>query len=136
MAPDILTKLTNRTFESARRRIAKHRRTGMMEHNLYRKRYSALVAEIGIGDWGMKVSWKGKPINYALFVHFGTQPHFIHPRLKKALRWVREGNTKSRFAFAKAVRHPGYKGDPFLYDALDEAGRETTKIFERFIDGL
>ena len=50
---------------------------------------------------------------HALFVHWGTKPHLIKPRNKKALRWP-AGN---KFAFAKVVHHPGYKGDPWLVRA-------------------
>ena len=134
---DILVELADKTFDEAKKRIAKHHKTGKMEHNLYKKlKLSDMQAAIGIEDDGMLVGWKGKKVNYAVFVHFGTQPHYIHPKFKKALRWTKESADKTTFAFAKAVHHPGYEGDPFLYDALDMAGKEVTKIFERFIDGL
>lgn len=54
-------------------------------------------------------------VTYAYYVHEGTAPHTIFPKNKPFLvffwpnapgggRWVR----------AKSVRHPGYKGNPFL----------------------
>ncbi len=134
---DMLIELTNITYDETKKRIAKHHKNGKMEHNLYKKlNLSDMQAAVGIDDDGMMVDWKGKKINYAEFVHFKTEPHFIHPKFKKALRWEKT-NEKTKFVFfAKAVRHPGYKGDPFLYDALSTASKDVTKIFERFIDGL
>jgi len=77
-------------------------------------------------DAGMMVSWNGRMVNKAIFVHFGTKPHTIEPKNKKALRWVDGGV----FRFAKKVRHPGYRGDPFLYDAA----RATLAKIEKYID--
>ncbi|WP_281950270.1 hypothetical protein [Nitrosophilus kaiyonis] len=146
---NLLAKLANKTYYLAKKNMAKHHKTGKMEHNLYKKKKECEGVEIGIDDNGMLIDWKGKNINYAIFVHFGTQPHFIHPRFKKALRWSKDGNVypsnyraknkvqeKTIFSFAKAVKHPGYKGDPFLYKALDDASKKVNKIFGRFIDGL
>jgi phosphatidylserine/phosphatidylglycerophosphate/cardiolipin synthase-like enzyme len=47
---------------------------------------------------------------HAAFVHWGTRPHVIKPRNKKALRFPVGG----AFAFARQVNHPGYKGDPYF----------------------
>jgi hypothetical protein len=47
---------------------------------------------------------------HAAFVHWGTPPHVIKPRDKKKLRFPVGG----AFAFARAVNHPGYKGDPYF----------------------
>ncbi|MDY4155083.1 MAG: hypothetical protein SPH77_00640 [Campylobacter sp.] len=46
---------------------------------------------------------------FALFSLY-TKPHEIKPKTRKFLRWV----VSSEFIFAKKVKHPGYKGDPFL----------------------
>lgn len=64
---------------------------------------------------------------HALFVHFGTKPHEITPKDKKALRWAANG----AFHFAKKVMHPGYKGDAFLYKAADAAIRDFDSIVRR-----
>jgi hypothetical protein len=47
---------------------------------------------------------------HALFVHWPTRAHVIRPRNRKALRFPVGG----AFAFAKAVNHPGYRGDPYF----------------------
>lgn len=51
---------------------------------------------------------------YGPMIHMGTPPHVILPRYKKVLRW----SGGDGFVFAKHVRHPGTKPDPFLYDAI------------------
>lgn len=65
---------------------------------------------------------------YAPFVIFGTRPHTIRPREKKALRWASGGE----FVFAKWVNHPGYAGDDYLTTsmraALDQLGRIISDI--------
>lgn len=63
---------------------------------------------------------------YARAIHEGRQPFTIVPRRKKALRWAGANNN---FVFAKRVRHPGIKKDPFLYNA---AVHELPKINRRW----
>lgn len=53
-----------------------------------------------------------------IFVHNGTPKHLILPRRKKYLRFQVGG----RIVFAKVVHHPGYKGNPFLTDAMKQVG--------------
>ena len=65
---------------------------------------------------------------HALFVHWGTKPHKIKPKNKKMLRFPVGG----KFAFAREVNHPGYKGDPWLAEQAAEA----PKIFERRVNAL
>lgn len=56
---------------------------------------------------------------YSLFVEFGTLPHIIRPKNKKALKWKgtvvgpRGGKSKGDI-FAKEVHHPGTKANPFI----------------------
>lgn len=65
---------------------------------------------------------------HALFVHWGTRPHKIKPKNKKMLRFPAGG----KFAFAREVNHPGYRGDPWLAEQAAEA----PKIFERRVNAL
>lgn len=65
---------------------------------------------------------------HAVFVHWGTKPHRIEPRNKGALRFVAGG----RFAFAKGVNHPGYKGDAYFARAAAMAPH----TFERHLRTL
>lgn len=55
---------------------------------------------------------------HSLLVHNGSRRHKIVPRSKQYLRFRVGG----RVVFARAVSHPGYKGDPFLTRALRDAG--------------
>lgn len=57
----------------------------------------------------------------ALFVHWGTKPHKIFPKKKKALRWALDGKSYPSsargnfFRFSrKGINHPGYMGDPWM----------------------
>ncbi len=54
-----------------------------------------------------------------LFVHDGTRPHPIYPRRRGGLLRFQVGG---RIVYARMVNHPGYRGDPFLTDALRDAG--------------
>ena len=60
--------------------------------------------------------------NYAAAVEFGTAPHVIRPRRRKALRF----NVGGSVVFAKKVNHPGTRPQPFMLpgakQALDEVG--------------
>lgn len=74
---------------------------------------------------GREVGHDPQRAPHAKFVLFGTRPHTITPKTKKALRWVGPGG---RFLFAKFVRHPGYIGDNYLFRAADEAIRNFDRI--------
>ena len=65
---------------------------------------------------------------YALHVEYGTKPHEIRPKNKRALRWASAGG-KNGWAFAKVVKHPGTAPKPFLRPALT-ANRDA--IINRF----
>ena len=53
------------------------------------------------------------------FVHDGTRRHQIRPRNPAGYLRFQVGG---RIVFAKVVNHPGYRGDPFLTNALRDAG--------------
>jgi len=112
---------TEEAYERSVSGARKHSKTGRMEGNIELE-VRGLEGKVWIGNSGMITPFRGGT-NYGVFVHFGTRPHDIRPRERKALRWTRG----SVFAFAKTVHHPGYKGDPFMYRALDE----TERIFDK-----
>lgn len=62
-----------------------------------------------------------------MFVHWGTRPHVIKPKNKKALRWA---GADGRFIFARAVNHPGYRGDAYLVEAARKAIRRMPEIVQ------
>lgn len=67
--------------------------------------------------------------NYAVPVHEGSRPHDIVPRRRKALRFAPgKGSTLSgrpragaQVVFARRVRHPGNKANPFMLRGLRNA---------------
>lgn len=115
--------LAERIHELARDGADKHTKTG------------ALIDSLGHGPKRLPDGWEiGHDLQrapHAIFVHWGTKPHIIKPKNKKALRWV-SGNG---FVFARIVRHPGYKGDPWLIRAADNAVREFDSIVQRNVKG-
>lgn len=94
----------------------KHAKTGVLERSIFKQRIQ--------GGW--EVGHDSQVAPHARFVHDGTRPHVILPRQRKMLRWPIPGG----YAFAKAVRHPGYKGDAWLR----RAAREALPIFEQTIN--
>lgn len=55
---------------------------------------------------------------HTILVHNGSRRHPIRPR--RAGGWLRF-EVGGRVVYARAVNHPGYKGDPFLTRALRDA---------------
>jgi len=70
------------------------------------------------GDVSFRV---GSSLPYARAVHEGSRPHVIRAkRPGKMLRFAGAGGV----VFRQQVNHPGYRGNPFLADALrEEIGR-------------
>jgi len=102
--------------------VGKHSKTGALFQSIYKRE----VAD------GWEVGHDPQRAAHAVFVHWGTRPHRIEPKDKKALRWA-AGN---RFAFAKGVNHPGYKGDPWLVRAAQLAPAIFRRHVERHLDNL
>lgn len=106
--------LSQYIFDRAEKGAGKHAKTGALERSLYNKKITG----------GREVGHAAQVAPYARFVHWGTRPHVIQPKKRKALRWPVDG----KFIFAKRVHHPGYKGDPWLLKAVDEASRNFDQI--------
>jgi hypothetical protein len=67
-------------------------------------------------------------VGYARFVEFGTRPHVIRPKTKKALAWggtrrlsgeLRKGSKATNFA--RVVNHPGTRAKPYLRPGAEQA---------------
>ena len=97
-------------------------RTGTLER--------AVQSEVTDGGFRGMVSLNEGVAGYGPCVHEGSRAHVIRPRNKRVLRWPGKGG----FVFSKISHHPGYKGDPFLYDALDDNSAEIDKIFDEEIE--
>lgn len=68
----------------------------------------------------------------AVYMNDGTRPHIIAARRKKALRFVQGGAVR----FAKSVKHPGTKADPYLEAAQEYAGAEIDRAVGALLDAL
>jgi hypothetical protein len=113
----VLAVFAQKIFESAFEGANKHSKDGM------------LVRSLGTG--AKKTSDKEYVIEHdlqfakhALYINYGTPPHEIRPKDKKALRWANGGG----FFFSKFVKHPGYKGDPYFYESLQTVLRDFDSI--------
>lgn len=67
---------------------------------------------------------------YAAAVEYGTRPHEIRPKKAKALRFPAAGSALTlggrvkaggKYAFAKVVKHPGTKAQPFMVPGAEKA---------------
>lgn len=63
-------------------------------------------------------------VRHAIFVHEGTMPHTIRPRMADNLRFF--SLSAGRPVVTKRVRHPGTKANPFLREALFRAFKDIT----------
>lgn len=98
-------------------------RTGNLERSI-----TSIHSRDGLKGW---VTIDRTRAPYGTYVHQGYKAFTIVPRYKKVLRWVgRDG----KFVFAKRVRHPGYKGDPFLFNALDAKKEYISNVFDNRVD--
>lgn len=66
-----------------------------------------------------------KDIPYILPLYDGSKPHIIKPKDANSLSFV-IGNTR---IFAKSVKHPGYKGNPFIFKAWKKQENVFVKQF-------
>ncbi len=130
---EFLAHVVDSAREDSRKRASIHTKTGKMERNIDSKLHpQKLQGEIFIANQGMLKTWRRKRVNYAVFVHFPTKPHLITLKNSKwrASRWVED----DKFRFAKKVKHPGYKGDPFLYRGLADTFKKLDSIFNKVIN--
>lgn len=118
----VLRGLAQVAFDTAQRQVDTHTQTGALARSLR-------LRSDGKGGWIIDHDLQHAP--YAIFLHFGTRPHLIRPREKKALRWPSGQGGKTGFVFAKWAKHPGYKGHPYLVEAADEAVRQFDAIVSR-----
>ena len=105
---EALRDTAQQTYQVAKFEVDGHTKTGALARSI------DIVKESD--EWF--VGHRNGP-RHALFVHWGTKPHKIRPRKRKALRWAGGG----RFTFAQVVNHPGYKGDPYFVRAAANVPR-------------
>ena len=103
----VLRQMSQIAYDRAQAGAGRHSKTGALFRSLYNRSIPN----------GREVGHDPQMAPHALFVNFGTRPHKIYPRTKKALRWSGGGV----FHFAKVVNHPGYRGDNYMQVAADAA---------------
>lgn len=101
------------------REAAKHNKTGALVRSIYK-------TPIPGGGWEIGHDLQHAP--HALFVHWGTRPHIIKPKNKKALRWAAGG----AFAFAAKVKHPGNAPDKWM----ERAAAIAPKLFQQHVETI
>jgi len=125
--PQLIVDLTKDAYTNVKKGSKKHIQSGNLDNNIsFKISKKQGYGEVFIEDNAMMVEVNGRKVNYALFVLFGTRPHPINPKNKKALRFSSVG----KFVFAKNVKHNGYKGDNFLEDGVKETFKKIDKIFQ------
>lgn len=112
----VIRQMAQAAFEVSYRGADSHTKTGKLAMSLFNRAIPK----------GREVGHDPTVAPHALFVQFGTRPHKIRPKNKKALRWAGPNG----FTFAREVNHPGYRGDPYLNRAADDAIRR----FSSFVD--
>lgn len=103
----VLRQMSQIAYDKAQEGAGRHFKTGALFRSLYNRSIPK----------GREVGHDPQAAPHALFVNFGTKPHRISPKNKKALRWASGG----AFHFAKWVNHPGYRGDNYMQAAADAA---------------
>lgn len=127
--PVIIRDATGDAFKNVERRAKKHMDSGNMQNNI-KQEFHKTFGEVFIEDNAMMVNYKGKRINYATFVLYGTRPHTITPNKKKKLRYSSVGS----FVHKKLSEHKGYKGDNFLYDGVQDTFKKLDNIINKAVE--
>ncbi len=70
--------------------------------------------------------------DYAKYVEFGTKPHIILPKRRKALKIL----TPEGYIFRKKVSHPGSKPYPFFFANLQGRARKVAVEFMKALEGV
>ena len=78
---------------------------------------------------GFKEGAVGTNTEYAMPVEYGSRPHDIRPKDKKALAFEKGGEN----VVVKRVKHPGNKAQPFLEPAFMVGGRVARKNFDQAV---
>jgi len=77
-------------------------------------------------------------VDYAGAVEFGSKPHIIRPKRKKALAFKPAGGfrfwNESGRVVRKEVKHPGAKAQPFLRPAVKEEAPRFANAIKRILE--
>ena len=118
----VLNGMAQVAFDTAQQQADTHTKTGALARSLR-------LRPEGDSAWIIDHDLQHAP--HAVFVHWGTRPHVIRPKDKKALRWVAGSGSATGFVFSRFVRHPGYAGDAWLVKGAEEAVRQFDAVVRR-----
>lgn len=104
---EVILQMSQVAYDEIQREADKHTVSGALFDSVYNRQV----------DGGREVGHDPKRAPHARWVVFGSRPHVIKPKERKALRWP----SGDRFAFARAVNHPGYSGDDYMTRGADAA---------------
>jgi HK97 gp10 family phage protein len=108
----LLRELAEYAEEEMRRQAPE--RTGRLRRSI-RKRLNLAALEVEVGP----------DVEYAVYVEYGTHPHVIRPVRAEALRFEVEGE----IVFARLVRHPGTKPNPFVRRTAEQTHRQIPRLW-------
>lgn len=117
IAKDVVLRMSQIAYDSVQRGADRHTKTGALFQSVYNRQ---------VPD-GRAVGHDADRAPHAVFVVFGTRPHVIRPKKKKALRWP----AGAGFRFAKFVNHPGYRGDDYMLTAANDALRQFSELVDQ-----
>jgi len=112
----VIERMAQIAFDTMQAGADRHSKTSALLKSVFNRKTAA----------GREVGHDTQAAPYAPFVVFGTRPHKIFPKNKRALRWQVGG----RNVFAKFVNHPGYRGDDYLTAAADDAVRQFAAVVD------
>ncbi len=116
--PEMLREIAIRGVAEAKHLVP--RKTGNLGRTIRLGQVTGTVAEIRAGGT--------QEVGYAAVVEYGSRPHVIVPRNRKALAWggsrtlggrLRSGSQATNFA--TRVNHPGTRAKPYLFPGLEKA---------------
>ena len=113
--------LSQVAFDDAFIGAGRHRKTGALVQSLFNRAVPG----------GRFVGHDLRRAPQAEWVNFGTRPHVIMPKNRRALRWSAGG----RFFFAGKVNHPGYIGDAYIFNAARVAVQQFARILDNQLRG-
>jgi hypothetical protein len=128
--PREISRVMRRDMLITGREIAAYART----HHGFTARKGKLERSIQVdvspSGTNMRVFLDDRIAPHAAAVHNGSKPHKIEAKNKKALYFVKGGNS----VFAKSVNHPGTRPDEFLFNAFHRLRRMIVNNIQHSID--
>lgn len=113
---EVVAQMAQEVYVKAQDAADLHTKTGRLVRSLKKRKLD--------GGESIEIYHDAQIAPHAVFVHWGTRPHVIKPKDKKALRWAGQNG----FNFAKIVHHPGYRGDPYLVKARDAIATNFSRL--------